>query len=147
MIKDALLMTSEIPPQMPNLPPIDISDLNEGLKKLAPVTQAPLKRHLFVCTGSSCTANGSQETLEAFWKVMAEKGLLYGKRGSLTGEVIVTTCGSVGLCAVGPAVLIYPEGIWYHRVTPEDVPEIVESHLIHNKAVSRLLAKDFQTQE
>ncbi|MBY0402491.1 MAG: (2Fe-2S) ferredoxin domain-containing protein [Cyanobacteria bacterium] len=137
-------MTSEIQPQGPMPSPENIESLKEGLKTLAPVTQAPLKRHLFVCTGSSCSANGSQETLETFWKVMAEKGLLYGKRGSLTGEVIVTTCGSVGLCAVGPAVLIYPEGIWYQRVTPEDVPEIVESHLIHNKPVSRLLAKNFK---
>lgn len=110
------------------------------LAQKAPVITAPLTRHVFVCTGKSCTTNESQSTLEAFWQVLAEKGLLYGKRGSMEGTVIVTTCGSVGLCAVGPAVLIYPEGVWYYNVQPSDVAEIVTEHLIENKIVSRLFA-------
>jgi (2Fe-2S) ferredoxin len=112
----------------------------EALAIKAPVVNAPLQRHVFVCTGKSCSANDSQATLEAFWAVLAEKGLLYGKRGSLQGPVIVTTCGSVGLCAVGPAVLIYPDGVWYYNVKPEDVPEIAEHHLINNQVVERLVA-------
>lgn len=112
----------------------------EELARHAPVTQASLKRHLFVCTGTSCSANDSQATLEAFWAVLSEKGLLYGKRGSMEGAVIVTTCGSLGLCAIGPAVLVYPDGVWYYGVTPDDVPEIVDTHLIHNQVVSRLHA-------
>lgn len=112
----------------------------QPLEKLAPVVSAPLQRHVFVCTGSSCASRDSQATLEAFWAVLAERGLLYGKRGSMQGTVIVTTCGSVGLCAVGPAVLVYPDGVWYHHVQPSDVPEIVDKHLIHNQPVKRLLA-------
>lgn len=99
-----------------------------------------MKRHVFVCTGKSCSANDSQATLEAFWEVLAQKGLLYGKRGSMEGTVIVTTCGSIGLCAVGPAVLVYPDGTWYYNVHPEDVPEIAEEHLIQNRPVQRLVA-------
>lgn len=113
----------------------------EELKAKAPVTQAGLQRHVFVCTGTSCSNNNSQATLEAFWAELKNAGLLYGKRGSFDGSVIVTTCGSVGLCAIGPAVLIYPEGVWYYGVTPEDVPEIVQSHLVNNKPVDRLLAR------
>lgn len=109
----------------------------------APVSQAALKTHVFVCTGKSCSANNSQATLEKFWEVLREKNLLYGKRGSREGSVIVTTCGSIGLCQIGPAVMIYPEGIWYHSVLPEEVQEIVEQHLIGGKPIQRLLAKQF----
>ncbi len=107
----------------------------------APVVVAPLKRHVFVCTGKSCSSFGSEAVLETFWGVLAQKGLLYGKRGSWEGSVIVTTCGSVGLCQVGPAVLIYPDGVWYYGVQPQDVEEIAEKHLIGNKPVERLLAR------
>lgn len=109
----------------------------------APVTRANLKTHLFVCTGTSCTKNDSDLTLARFWEVLAEKGLLYGKRGSMEGTVIVTTCGSVGLCTIGPAVLIYPEGVWYYGVKPDDVEEIVNEHLINGRIVDRLLAMHF----
>lgn len=107
----------------------------------APVVGAGLTTHVFVCTGAACSANDSQATLETFWEVLADRGLLYGKRGSMEGTVIVTTCGSIGLCAVGPAVMIYPEGIWYYRVTPEDVADIVDNHLVGGKPVERLLAR------
>lgn len=105
---------------------------------LAPVTQAKLSHHVFVCTGKSCSANASDATLEAFWKVLAEKGLLYGKRGSKEGRVVVTTCGSVGLCSVGPAVLVYPEGVWYANVQAEDVAELVTSHFEEGRILERL---------
>lgn len=111
------------------------------LTQKAPVVNAPLKRHVFVCTGKSCSAFNSEAVLERFWKVLADKGLLYGKRGSMEGSVIVTTCGSVGLCQVGPAVLIYPDGVWYYNVQPDDVETIAQEHLIHNRPVERLLAR------
>jgi len=109
----------------------------------APVTKANLNTHVFVCTGTSCGKNGSEATLAKFWEVLAEKGLLYGKRGTMEGTVIVTTCGSIGLCSIGPAVLVYPEGVWYYNVTPEDVQEIVTEHIIGGQIVERLLAYHF----
>ncbi len=109
----------------------------------APVTKANINTHVFVCTGTSCSKNSSETTLAKFWEVLAEKGLLYGKRGTMDGTVVVTTCGSVGLCAIGPAVLIYPAGVWYYGVTPEDVQEIVEEHIIKGNHVERLLALHF----
>ncbi len=115
-------------------------DRNTLIEK-APVVNAPLKRHVFVCTGKSCSSFGSEGVLETFWKVLADKSLLYGKRGSLEGSVLVTTCGSIGLCQVGPAVMVYPEGVWYYNVQPEDVEEIVEQHFLQNKLVERLLAR------
>lgn len=118
---------------------------NVTLAEKAPVIRAPLKTHVFVCTGTSCSKHNNEETLAKFWEVLAERGLLYGKRGSWEGSVIVTTCGSVGLCQVGPAVLIYPEGIWYYGVTPDDVSEIVDKHLIGGQPVERLLAMHLGT--
>jgi len=109
----------------------------------APVTKANLNTHVFVCTGKSCSQNDSEATLAKFWEVLAGQGLLYGKRGTVEGTVIVTTCGSVGLCSIGPAVLIYPEGVWYYNVTPDDVSEIVSEHIIGGQIVERLLAYHF----
>ena len=115
--------------------------MKETLIEKAPVVTAPLERHVFVCTGKSCSANDSEDVMDKFREVLAERGLLYGKKGSFKGTVILTSCGSIGLCKVGPAVLVYPDGIWYYNVHPKDVSEIVEQHLIHNKPVERLLAR------
>jgi NADP-reducing hydrogenase subunit HndC len=119
-----------------------VTDATELALK-APVTKANLNTHVFVCTGTSCSKNHSEATLARFWEVLAEKGLLYGKRGTMEGTVIVTTCGSIGLCAMGPAVLIYPEGTWYYHVTPDDVSEIVSEHIIGGQIVERLVAFQF----
>jgi (2Fe-2S) ferredoxin len=115
--------------------------MKESLIEKAPVVMAPLERHVFVCTGKSCSANDSEAVMDEFREILAKRGLLYGKKGSPSGTVILTTCGSIGLCKVGPAVLVYPDGVWYFNVQPKDVPEIVEQHLIQNKPVERLLAR------
>lgn len=122
-----------------------MSDLLDPLELAlkAPVTKANLNTHVFVCTGNSCTNHQSEQTLAKFWELLASKGLLYGKRGSMEGSVIVSTCGSVGLCAIGPAVLIYPEGVWYYNVLPADVEEVINEHVIGGRIVERLLALQF----
>ncbi|GLH70933.1 ferredoxin [Geothrix rubra] len=107
---------------------------------LAPVMAHPLQRQVFVCTSKSCAANGSEAVLEAFKAQLIEGGLLYTKRNP-DGEVQCLHCGSVGFCAIGPAVLVYPDGIWYAHVTVADVPEIIESHLKGGVPVARLVRK------
>jgi (2Fe-2S) ferredoxin len=107
---------------------------------LAPVMTHPLQRQVFVCTSKSCAANGSEAVLEAFKAQLVEAGLLYTKRNP-DGEVQCLHCGSVGFCAVGPAVLVYPDGIWYAHVTVADVPEIIESHLKGGVPLERLVRK------
>jgi (2Fe-2S) ferredoxin len=54
------------------------------------------------------------------------------------GSVVLTECGSVGFCAIGAAVMVYPDGVWYAQVRAADVPEIVEEHLINGRPVVRL---------
>ena len=107
---------------------------------LAPVIDHPLQRQVFVCTSKSCAANGSEAVLEAFKAQLIEAGMLYYKRNP-DGQVQCLHCGSVGFCAIGPAVIVYPEGVWYAHVTVEDVAEIIESHLKGGVPVARLVRK------
>ena len=113
----------------------------ERVCALAPVAYAPIRHHVFVCNGKSCMAVGSTEVKEAFDSELKARGLLYGKEKkgkNPQGSIVLTDCSSVGFCAVGAAVLVYPEGIWYAQVRAQDVPEIIEEHLINGRVVERL---------
>ena len=100
----------------------------------------PFRHHVFVCTQQKpegvtcCPASGSTNIL----------GDLHGELGKhgLSNDVQVTTSGCLGLCDDGPIVIVYPEGTWYRKVTPADVPEIVTSHLQTGVVVSRLQWND-----
>ncbi len=102
----------------------------------------PFRYHVFVCDQKKpegvpcCSARGSAAVLEALRKEIAARGL--------TDAVQITVCGSLGLCEHGPNMVVYPEGIWYSRVTPEDVPEIVASHFGEGNPVERLVRIDTQ---
>ena len=111
------------------------------LMQLAPIASASIKRHVFVCTGKSCSAVDSAAVLDAFQRELKARGLQYGKvsKGcSPEGTVVLTECGSVGFCAIGAAVMVYPDGVWYAQVRAKDVPEIVEEHIINGRVVKRL---------
>jgi (2Fe-2S) ferredoxin len=111
------------------------------LEKLAPVANAPIKRHVFVCNGKSCLAVGSAEVKAAFEAELQKRNLRYGKESkgrNPGGEIVLTDCSSVGFCSVGAAVLVYPEGVWYAQVRAEDVEEIIEEHLEKGNVVERL---------
>jgi NADP-reducing hydrogenase subunit HndC len=116
----------------------------EQLLKLAPVATAPLKHHVFVCNGKSCSAVGSAEVKAAFERELEARNLRYGKASkgrNPEGSVLLTDCGSVGFCSIGPTVLVYPESVWYAQVSPEDVAEIIEDHLEKGNVVERLALK------
>jgi (2Fe-2S) ferredoxin len=96
------------------------------------------KYHIFVCT--SCRINGKQQgfcyqkdavgIVSEFMQEIDERGL--------SGEVMVTNTGCFGICAQGPVVVVYPEGVWYGSVTPDDVEEIIETHIEGGEIVKRL---------
>jgi len=112
------------------------------LEALAPVATAPIRHHVFVCTGKSCSAVDSADVKAAFERELRARGLLFGKEKkgkNPRGTVVVTECASVGFCAIGPAVMVYPDGIWYAQVGTEDVPEIVEEHLLNGRVIERLV--------
>ena len=113
----------------------------EQLEKLAPVMKAPIKRHVFVCNGKSCSQVGSAEVKAEFERILEAKGLRQGKESkgrNPMGQIVLTDCGSVGFCSIGVAVLVYPEGVWYGQVQAKDVPDIIEEHLEKGNVVERL---------
>ena len=113
----------------------------ERLVELAPVAGAPIRHHIFVCTGKSCSAVDSAAVKAAFEEELKARGLQFGteKKGrNPNGSVVLTECGSVGFCAIGAAVMVYPEGVWYAQVRASDVAEIVAQHIVNGKVVERL---------
>ncbi|HBB88661.1 MAG TPA: hypothetical protein DC047_13710 [Blastocatellia bacterium] len=111
------------------------------LETLAPVTTAPIRLHIFVCTGKSCSAVDSAEVKAAFERELLARNMLFGKEKkgkNPKGSVLVTECASVGFCAIGAAVMVYPDGIWYGQVRAADVPELVEEHILNGRVVRRL---------
>ena len=98
-----------------------INDRDE-LEKLAPLTQAPIKRHVFVCNGKSCSAVGSAEVKAAFEKILESKGLRQGKESkgrNPMGEIVLTDCSSVGFCSIGTAVSSIPKASGTHKFKPK----------------------------
>ena len=113
----------------------------EQLRALAPVVTAPIRHHVFVCTGKSCSARDSVEVLAAFEDELKQRGLLFGRAAkgkNPRGSIVVTECASVGFCSIGPAVMVYPDGVWYAQVRSSDVAEIIDEHLMNGRVVSRL---------
>ena len=93
-----------------------------------------IRSHVLVCGGTGCTSSGSRAIREK----LAEELKLQG----LDEEVKIVQTGCFGLCALGPIMIIYPEGTFYSRVTPDDIPEIVEEHLLKGRIVERLVYND-----
>ena len=95
------------------------------------------RSHVLVCGGTGCTSSNSQKIIEAMEAEIKAKGL--------DKEVQVIRTGCFGLCALGPIMIVYPEGCFYSEVKVEDVPEIVEEHLLKGRMVKRLLYKETVT--
>ena len=114
---------------------------SDRLLNLAPVAAAPITHHVFVCTGTSCLAVNSAEVKATFERELLARGILFGKEKkgkNPRGSIVLTECASVGFCAIGPAVMVYPDGVWYAQVRPADVPEIIEEHILKGNVVERL---------
>ena len=92
------------------------------------------RTHILVCGGTGCSSSHSQALIDELNRELEEKGL--------AGEVQVIKTGCFGLCALGPVVIVYPEGCFYSHVTVEDIPEIVEEHILKGRIVTRLLYQE-----
>jgi NADH:ubiquinone oxidoreductase subunit F (NADH-binding)/(2Fe-2S) ferredoxin/NAD-dependent dihydropyrimidine dehydrogenase PreA subunit len=91
------------------------------------------RSQVLICGGTGCTSSGSMDILKAMKAELKKRGL--------ENEVEVIRTGCFGLCANGPVVIIYPEGAFYSKVKVEDVPELVEEHLVKGRLLKRLLYK------
>ncbi len=97
------------------------------------------RNHILICAGTGCEASGSEEVRKGFYEEI--------KKRNLEDEVKIVETGCFGFCRFGPNMVIYPEGVFYTAVKPEDIPEIVEEHLIKGRIVERLLFKEPDTAE
>jgi NADH-quinone oxidoreductase subunit F len=93
-----------------------------------------VRAHVLVCAGAACVSSGCREIRDAFVIKIIEHGL--------QEEVKVIETGCVGSCDLGPLALIYPEGIFYQKLKPQDAEEIVTEHLLKGRFVERLLYKE-----
>ncbi len=90
-----------------------------------------VRSHVLICGGTGCTSSGSTALREALAKELAAN--------DLSEEIKIVQTGCFGLCALGPIMIVYPEGTFYSRVTEEDIPEIVSEHLLKGRIVDRLV--------
>ena len=90
-------------------------------------------RHILVCHGTGCTSSKSPEILENLRKLI--------KKNNIENVEVIKT-GCFGLCSKGPIVVVRPDDTFYSLVKPEDAEEIINSHILQNKIVDRLLCKD-----
>ena len=89
------------------------------------------RAHVLVCCGTGCTSSQSPRIISNFEEQLADH--------KISNEVKVVKTGCFGLCAEGPIIVVYPEGVMYFRVSPEDVSEIVSEHLVKGRFVTRLM--------
>jgi NADP-reducing hydrogenase subunit HndC len=89
---------------------------------------------ILVCGGTGCQSNGSAKIYDKFQALI--------KENKMTDDILIVKTGCFGLCAVGPVIIVYPEGTFYSQIKVEDVEEIFNEHLIKGRFVKRLLYKD-----
>ena len=93
-----------------------------------------VRAHVLICGGTGCTSSGSNKIIDAFNANIKANGL--------EEEIKVVQTGCFGLCALGPVVIVHPDGTFYSRVEADDVAEIVTEHLLKGRVVERLVYKD-----
>ena len=91
-------------------------------------------KHVLVCGGTGCTSSDSLKIIEKLEEEI--------KKNGKENEIGIVKTGCFGLCALGPIMIVYPEGAFYSRVTVDDIPEIVSEHLVNGNVVTRLLYEE-----
>ncbi len=100
----------------------------------------PYSRHIIVCTGGYCSPSAAGRKLYFLLpSLLTRYGLLFGANRVKRGE---TPC--LGVCQQGPIVVVYPEGIWYHSVTPELLEQIVREHLLLGTPIEQHIFHDLR---
>jgi (2Fe-2S) ferredoxin len=100
------------------------------------------ERHIFICTNQRpeghprgcCSPSGDGELHRLFKEKLADRGI--------RGTVRANKAGCLDQCEIGPTVVVYPEAVWYGHVSPADVDEIIESHIVGGRPVERLIIPD-----
>lgn len=113
--------------------------LREENSEPVEITKGMYRSQVLVCGGTGCTSSNSEKIISTLKEELEKQGL--------TDEVQVVRTGCFGLCALGPIMIVYPEGSFYSMVKVEDIPEIVEQHLKNGIIVTRLLYQETVTED
>jgi len=90
--------------------------------------------HALICGGTACVASGSRKVKETLEEELRRQGL--------EEEIAVVMTGCNGFCAMGPVMVVYPEGIFYQQLKPEDIPYLVEEHFLKGRPVKKFMFKE-----
>jgi len=104
------------------------------MEEIKSPTLAPYRKHVFVCTGPRCAPESSPALYAHLKERLKELGLVEGPE-----RIHRSQCHCFGVCQGGPIVAVYPEGVWYHHVSPEKLERIIQEHLVGNRPVEELL--------
>ena len=107
------------------------------LRKGSETGEDTYRKHVLVCGGTGCTSSGSMGIINKLNEEL--------KKNGIENEVKVIKTGCFGLCALGPIMIVYPEGSFYSMVKEENIPEIVSEHLVKGNVVERLLYSETVT--
>ena len=121
-----------------------LAQVDQRIKELVNQRQVGAKAiaarmSIMICGGTGCTSSDSAEIVQTFKTELAARGM--------EKDIDIVRTGCFGLCALGPVVIVYPEGVFYAKVQAKDVPEIVEEHLMKGQAVTRLVYRDSLEQD
>lgn len=100
---------------------------------------AVYRTHVLVCAGAGCVSSNCKEVEAALQDELAKVGL--------SEEVKVIETGCIGTCDLGPVMVIYPEGVFYQKLTPDDAREIVNEHILKGRVIPRLLFQPAHSDE
>jgi len=118
---------------------LTLNDLTKIRKQTQGINTNPNITRLMICGGTGCHATGSIKVKQALVEEIEKKGL------SDTVKIVETGCN--GFCALGPLLVVQPEGIFYVKLKSEDIPELIQEQIINNTPVERLLFKDPATKK
>ena len=107
---------------------------DHGIHKTDSTGKDKVRAHVMVCSGTGCIAGGADKIIACFEENIAEKGI--------SDEIKVVKTGCFGLCALGPIVIVYPEGVFYSEVKLENIPRIVDEHFVGGNVVKELVYQE-----
>ena len=116
------------------MPKLSVQDLHSLKAQYASRVGFKDKTYLLICGGTGCHATGSLKVKDALLEALKAKGL--------EDKVEVVETGCNGFCAMGPLMVVQPGNVFYQKIQTEDIPDIVQNHLINGKPVEKLLFKD-----
>ncbi|SFA69021.1 NAD(P)-dependent iron-only hydrogenase diaphorase component flavoprotein [Acetitomaculum ruminis DSM 5522] len=92
------------------------------------------EKQILVCGGTGCTSSGSKKIIDKFHEELKARGM--------DEKINIVMTGCHGLCALGPIVIVYPDACFYSRISADDIPEIVEEHLVKGNIVKKFLYEE-----